>query len=225
VGGPALHQQFRDALDREIVAGQGEARGRPTPLHRAVECRNIYAMHSVPRLTAIVCLPLLWLGACDGSDPREFPESPFTVLEFERVEAVGFCPELGDVLTAEVRRGADGTVTMQGEHAEAEDPQTGCEDYFATCVVRRPFGPQALTAAQVAELEDAIAAVGRKGCHEFDNLISDPCLVTVVTVDAHYVDDYCNGDLKRAFVEPFYDLVDLIDTLAPPPGSAVSEPR
>jgi hypothetical protein len=198
--------------------------GQPTPLHRAVECLNIYAMHSVPRLTAAVCLPLLWLCACGESNPREFPESPFSLLELERSEAVGFCPELGDVLTAELRRGADGTVTIQGERAEAEDPETGCDEFFGSCIVGRPFGPQTLTEAQVVELEDAIAAVGRKGCHEFDNIVSDPCLVTEVTVDTHYVDDYCNGDLKRTFAEPFYDLVDLIDTLAPPsrafPGPA-----
>lgn len=193
----------------------------------------MHAMLSVPRLTAAVCLPFLWLCACDeGGVPPAFPESRFTLLEVTRSAFVEFCPDEGEVLTAEVRRGADGTVTMQGERAEAGDPQTdACEDAIDFCVIRRAFGPQTLTAAQVAELEDAIAAVERKECTTPDDyVVEDPCLLTTVTVNGtHPVDDYCLGELSRGFTQSFGDLLDLIDTLAPEPaprefpGSAFTE--
>jgi hypothetical protein len=173
------------------------------------------AMHSVPRLTAAVCLPLLWLCACEDDHPREFSDPAFTTLELERRTGLGLCVREGEVVTAEIRRGADGTATMQGEFVVTGDPQTGCDDTYGPCIARQSFGPRTLTAAQVAELEDAIAAVERKGCHEYDNIIAEPCLITEVTVDAHGVTDYCNGDLSSNFAQPFYELVELIDTLAP----------
>jgi hypothetical protein len=181
-------------------------------------------MHSVPRLTAIVCLPLLWLGACDGPQgarepaPRQFPGPAFTELALERTSALGFCPDAGDVLTAEVRRGADGTATIQGERTEEGDPQTDtCDPVFFSCLVRRSFGPLTLTGAQIAALEEAIGAVERRECEEQD-IIIDPCVITQVTVDGVGVNDLCNGDLNSGFLQPFYELAERIDALALPPA-------
>src|SRR3712207_8976660 len=49
------------------------------------------------------------------------------------------------------------------------DPQAGtCDPEFDSCLVRQSFGPLTLTGAQVAALDDAIAAVELRKCDEYE---------------------------------------------------------
>lgn len=65
-------------------------------------------MPSLPRirsLTTILSLALLGLSGC-GDTPPAFPQQDFQVIVFDRGRGLGFCPEEGMVLDAEIRRNA-----------------------------------------------------------------------------------------------------------------------
>lgn len=78
-------------------------------------------------------------------------------------------------------------------------------------MVRQPFGPQTLTAAQVTDLQAAVASIDRKQCDR--NSECDPCLVTRISVDGLALTDTCCGSVNGGFSGPFDALAAQIDTL------------
>lgn len=174
----------------------------------------MHSMRRIHALTAIASLALLGTSAC-GDPPPAFPQGDFGELALRRYPALGFCVEQGMVLEGVIRpNDDDGTATFSGEWAAAGDPETDdCESGPDFCLIRAPFGPQTLSAEQVADLQAAIAAVDRKECDDGD-IQCDPCMITELSVNGRGINDTCCGSVNGGFSGPFDALAAQIDRLA-----------
>lgn len=167
---------------------------------------------------ALALCTALGLVACTDLDPT-YGGGEFEQLTLERLSGLGFCPGKDAVIRATLAKGSDGTFTLGGLRAVEGDPQTDtCSQlatYEFTCMVEQPFGPITISEEEMATIRAHVAAVPAKECVLDKRLACDPCLVTLITVDAKQESGDCCGTMDEDFSGPFGELVAAIEALAP----------
>jgi hypothetical protein len=128
-------------------------------------------------------------------------------LRYEVSESQGFCIDFGTPSVVVIEEG-DGGFTIEGEFVfEGETDDDGecldTEDFWGTCMRVEPFGPAALPADDVAEVEDILRDVPGKTCTDDPDTQCDFCSTTSLDVNGHSVRLKCCPNSDETFEAAF----------------------
>lgn len=160
------------------------------------------------------------------SPPRLSDVVPITLY---RSQALGYCPQDGQAIWAEITFGPDDIPVVNAKLHRGwlgdsgtdcmclwfEQPPIPCE--WPECELTEWRGPIALDAEQTSSLESLIAKLPDTPCEldlDADGHI-DPCLVDVLTVGGIQHDLVLSSLMCKGDCEPVCDLIDAIDGLIP----------
>jgi hypothetical protein len=169
----------------------------------------------IPALPISLLLVAVISASCT-SDPEnlEYPEGPLQTIELNRGGGYGFCPRAGEALDAKIYLKDDRWVlesTIAVLAPEGTEASECLDEYSSDCLISETLPLATLTASQLADLQDAVAAVPSKTCATDSGLACDPCVITSIQVDGHDTDGYCCGSLNPGFRASFRELAGVID--------------